>query len=173
MAGIQIPDKVSMNDGGLLQLNGAGIRRKMLTDIYVGALYLQKTSNNAQDIIYSEMPKRIALYFVYKEVSADKLIEGWKDGFVSNNEPQRLNAMQSRLNQSYGYFTTMKAGDVLFLDYIPNQGTRLMINNQIRGYIEGADFYQAALKVWLGEHPAQGQLKDGMLGLLAVAQAMK
>ncbi|MDQ1362683.1 MAG: hypothetical protein QG652_543, partial [Pseudomonadota bacterium] len=70
---------------------------------------------------------------------------------------------------SYDYFATMKSGDVIYLDYIPGKGTRLSINNQLRGFIEGADFYRAALKVWIGDHPAQLPLKQGMLGSQDVA----
>ncbi|MDQ1362254.1 MAG: hypothetical protein QG652_114, partial [Pseudomonadota bacterium] len=128
VAGVKIPDSICINHGNSLQLNGAGVRRKVFTDIYVAALYLEERSSNANDIIYSETAKRIALHFVYKEVPVEKLIEGWYDGFVLNNDPQQLKIMQSRLRQSYDYFATMKSGDVIYLDYIPGKGTRLSIN---------------------------------------------
>ncbi|MBI3187141.1 MAG: chalcone isomerase family protein [Gammaproteobacteria bacterium] len=165
IAGITVPDQACINHGNALHLNGAGTREKLFTDIYVGALYLPDKSHKADDIINSEVPRRIALYFVYKEVSATKLIEGWQDGFELNNDAQQLQVMESRLKQSYGYFSTMKSGDVIFLDYIPGQGTRLIINNELKGVIAGSDFYRAVLKIWLGEHPAQEELKQGMLGV--------
>jgi len=31
--------------------------------------------------------------------------------------------------------------------------------------IKGKDFYQALLKIWLGEEPADDGLKDALLGL--------
>ena len=64
-----------------------------------------------------------------------------------------------------GYFPDLKAGDVVLLDYVPVQGTYVTINTEKKGVIEGADFYAALLDVWLGEDPADDDLKDAMLGI--------
>ncbi len=165
VAGIEIPDSICIDHQTPLVLNGAGTREKLFTDIYVAALYLQQHSSDIQDIIQSNTPKRIALYFVYKEVSAEKLIEGWNDGFRLNLDVGEYAQLEQRLQQSYHFFEDMAAGDVIYLDYQPAIGTRLIVNNRLKGIIEGTDFYQAALKVWIGEHPAQQTLKLGMLGL--------
>ena len=54
---------------------------------------------------------------------------------------------------------------MVLLDYIPETGTRITIDNEVKGVIEGADFYAALADVWLGEEPADDDLKDAMLGL--------
>jgi hypothetical protein len=33
--------------------------------------------------------------------------------------------------------------------------------------IAGEDFYQAVLRIWLGDKPVQGDLKEGLLGKAA------
>jgi hypothetical protein len=38
------------------------------------------------------------------------------------------------------------------------------IADELRGTIEGADFFQAVLRIWLGDKPADSGLKRGMLG---------
>ena len=58
-----------------------------------------------------------------------------------------------------------KKGDVIQLDFTPEAGTRLVVNGQPRGNaIAGEEFYNALLRVWLGDKPADGDLKKGMLG---------
>ena len=116
-------------------------------------------------IIQSNSAKRIALHFIYEEVSAEKLIEGWTDGFRENHNAEEFKQLEQRLKHSYRFFENMHAGDTIFIDYIPNLGTRLSVNHQHKGIIEGDDFYRAALKVWIGKHPAQQGLKQGMLGI--------
>jgi hypothetical protein len=44
-------------------------------------------------------------------------------------------------------------------------GTQLLVNGRAVGKpIAGADFFRALLSVWLGEHPAQADLKRALLG---------
>ena len=61
-------------------------------------------------------------------------------------------------------FTTVHAGDVILLDYIPGKGTIVNIRGEQQGVIEGEDFYSALLDVWLGDEPADDDLKEAMLG---------
>jgi hypothetical protein len=57
----------------------------------------------------------------------------------------------------------MQQGDVIDLDYLPEEGTRVLFNGGLQGHIEGADFYAALLKVWLGDTPADSNLKTALL----------
>jgi len=48
---------------------------------------------------------------------------------------------------------------------IAGSGTVLVINGAARGKpIAGEDFYRALLRIWLGEHPVQDDLKKAVLG---------
>ena len=64
----------------------------------------------------------------------------------------------------------MTRGDMIYFDYLPSLGTRISINNETRGVIQGFDFIQSILKVWIGVYPAQQQLRDDMLGKEEVTQ---
>jgi len=58
-----------------------------------------------------------------------------------------------------------KKGDAILLDFLPDSGTRVVVNGQPRGKpIAGDDFYRALLRIWLGDKPVDGDLKKGMLG---------
>lgn len=166
ISNIDIPDKTYLDElNDPLYLNGAGTRTKYIFDIYIGALYLPSPQSNEHLILCSDTPKRIALYFLYDEVSREKLQEGWNDGFLNNNSNTLLSALRDRLNHSLTHFSTMKKGDIIYFDYLPGTGTRIIVNNTSMGVIEGFDFMQAVLKIWIGSQPAQKELKLSMMGL--------
>lgn len=166
VAGVTLPERVQVagNDDELL-LNGAGIRSKYMFDVYVAALYLPHAARDAKAVLTMPGAKRIAMHFLF-DVSREKLLEGWREGFTFNLDPQQIEALRPRIERSYGFFRSVHQGDTVFIDYLPDQGTCLRINGEQKGCIPGADFYRAVLQVWLGKHPIQYPLKRQMLGLL-------
>ena len=163
VAGVDVPEKVTVENQELV-LNGAGIRKKLFIKVYVGALYLPTQRSTVKGIMADPGAKRIVMTFLYKEVSAKKLVDGWNEGFTGNTSAQELKSLQDRINQFNGFFTTVHKGDEIRLDYLPGQGTQVWINGDLKGTVPGEDFSQALLKIWLGVKPADDKLKDAMLG---------
>ena len=163
IAGVNVPETVTIKNKGLV-LNGAGIRKKLFVKVYVGALYLTVKRTTTSQILSDPGAKRIVMSFLYKEVSADKLVDGWNEGFDSNNSAEELKVLQDRIDQFNSFFITVHKGDVILLDYTPDQGTQVWINDMLKGTVPGEDFSQALLKIWLGRKPADPGLKEAMLG---------
>ena len=91
IANVDISDTVSHSDQSTkLILNGAGIRTKFIFDIYVGSLYLEKTQKTSEDVYTAHGEKRISMHFLYDEVSKEKLVDGWNDGFNNNLTAEEL-----------------------------------------------------------------------------------
>lgn len=165
--GLDFPDRVKLEGSrSELQLNGIGTRTKLFFDIYIGALYTREKSSSPS-IIIDEMggPKRIHMHFLYEEVEREKLVDGWNEGFANNNDEATMAKLSSRIEQFNGYFPTLRQGDEVKLDFVPRKGTKIIIKGAEVGVIEGDDFFQALLKIWLGDEPADDDLKDGMLGI--------
>jgi hypothetical protein len=58
-----------------------------------------------------------------------------------------------------------RSGTSIVIDWLPESGTRLTVNGQVKGReITGEDFYRALLKIWLGQQPVQSDLKQALLG---------
>lgn len=164
VAGVDLPDRVTLGtEGPELLLNGAGIRKKLFIKVYVGALYLPGKRNDPAQILASQGPKRVAMHFLHGEVSREKIVNAWTEGFARNLSADGLAAVKSRLLRFNDLFRTMVRGDVIHLDYRPSTGTTVWINDEHQGTIEGEDFYRALLGVWLGESPADDALKKAML----------
>ena len=166
LAGVSVEDRIINSNNEALVLNGMGIREKFWIDVYVGSLYLAKPANNIADIIAQPTALRIQLDIIYSEIKSEKLIEAWKQGFEKNQSEQRLRALQSRIEQFNRLFAeNAKKTDRYVFDYLPDQGTNIIKNNVLLGNIEGRDFRDAMVEIWLGNHPADKGLKKGMLGL--------
>ena len=162
---VTLPDSVTLEGTDVaLQLNGMGYRTKFVFDIYVGGLYTESKVESRDAAQALKGPKRVLMHMVYDEVEREKITDGWNNGFEENNSDELLKKLQPRLNTFNSYFPDLKKGDVLLFDYIPATGTRVTINGEVKGVVEGADFYSALLDVWLGEEPADDDLKDAMLG---------
>jgi hypothetical protein len=58
----------------------------------------------------------------------------------------------------------LKKGAVVVLDYLPGTGTRISINGEEKLVIKGEDFFQAMLRIWIGNKPVDGGLRRAMLG---------
>lgn len=162
--GVELPGTVTARDGATLRLHGAGVRTKFFFDIYVGALYLPRTGQALQAIRESDQPGRIEMHFLYDEVTREQLAEAWRSGFRANN-PRELHArIADRLERFVALFPAAAGGDTFAMEYIPGAGTRVAVNGEPRGTIEGAAFFRALLGVFLGPEPADADLKAGMLG---------
>ena len=166
VAGVTIPDQVSpVGLGKTLQLNGAGVRKKFFFKIYIGALYLPVRDQSANSIIDDAGPNRVLMHFLYDEVSKKKLTGGWIDGFKANHDDRVLGPLATRIRQFTELFTDARKGDRVWIDYLPEKGTRVTVNGEIQGIIPGADFNQALLRIWLGKEPVTDDLKRAMLGI--------
>ena len=165
VAGVALPETVTLRgDATPLVLNGAGVRRKFFFKIYVGALYLPGPVSTAEGVFAAAGPKRVRMVFLYDEVAREKLIRGWNEGFEANQPEAALARLRARLDRFNGLFPDVKRGDVIDLDYLPDHGTQVWINGRLAGTIEGADFNRALLAVWLGEAPADADLREALLG---------
>jgi hypothetical protein len=164
--GVEIPDTLTVTNGGpVLVLNGAGIREKLFLDIYIGALYLPGKSRDAQAILADSGPACVAMHFLYKEVSREKITESWEDGLTANHNATEMQAFQPQLEKFNALFRTMHRGEIIRICYLPGSGTEVRINGERRGDVEGEPFFHALLGIWLGSHPVSNGLKQDMLGV--------
>lgn len=164
MAGVEVPEQITLVEGQVLRLNGAGVRRKFFLKVYVGALYVPSVVNAASAVLAQDGPRQVMMHVLYSELSRDKLVDGWKAGFEANLSPTAFAELQPRIRQFNALFESVAEGDVMQLTYLPGQGTTVVIRGEAKGVIAGKDFNDALLRIWLGEHPADDGLKEAMLG---------
>ena len=163
VAGVTLPETITLGARPLV-LNGAGIRSKFFVKVYVGALYLPARTRDAAAVLRNTGPVAMHMYFLYSEVTKKKLVDAWNEGFDDNLDAAERTRLGPRIERFNGLFRTVHKGDVIHLDYLPGTGTAVSIDNEKRGVIEGEDFMQAWLRIWLGRKPADSDLEQGLLG---------
>ena len=163
VAGLGIPEKVSVGGQELL-LNGAGVRKKFIVKVYVGALYLSARADSAEAVTEMGGAKRMAMHFLHDEVGADSILEAWRKGFEANLTASEAAALRGEIAKFITLFRTVRSGERYDLDYVPGRGTVVSLNGMTVGSVTGEDFYRALLKVWLGPSPADKALKKSLLG---------
>lgn len=161
---INVPEEALLEVGHeKVALNGVGMRTKFVFDVYVGALYLESPAKTREQVMSQNGANRVLMHFVYDEVSGEKLVSAWNQGFEDNLTDEQLSHLGSRIKTFNAMFGTVHAGDIVLLDYLPEKGTRVTIKDEVKGVIEGRDFNQALLNIWLGDEPADDDLKAAML----------
>lgn len=166
VAGVKLADSIHLGSHELL-LNGAGLRTKFFFKVYVAALYLGEKTHVAEVALNQSGEKRIALH-VLRELSDEQLLDAFNKVMVANHTPAEMRALEPQLKELTAIFhavKTIKEGDVVALDYLPDSGTQINVNGVLRGNIAGAVFNRALFKIWLGDKPAQPDLKQKMLGM--------
>jgi len=160
--GVDVPDSVQVA-GKTLSLNGAGVRTKFFFDIYVGALYLSDKASTAEKVLSEPNPKRLSMTFLYGEVGREKLVDGWIAGFEKNQSKEAMAKLKNRLDVFNAMFADARKGDIYIFDFLEDGKTQVTFNGKKVGAVEGADFQRALLEVWLGNKPADKDLKAAML----------
>lgn len=161
LKGVSMPVTMEL-DGTQLELNGMGLRTKIIFKVYVAGLYLEKTSSDGMGISSSEQVKRIELVFK-RGVSGEDVAEAIADGFSANAEG-KLEALKDRIARFEAMIPDVKKGDRLVFVYQPGAGISITGNGKPLGNIKGKDFADTLFRVWLGEKPADKSLKKGLLG---------
>ncbi len=153
--------------GQPLQLNGAGVRTRFFFKVYAAGLYVPQKAKSAATILSQKGPRRVAIGML-RDVGADTFASALNDGLKANLSEQQFAGFKAQietLNANLKAVGEAKKGDQINFEFTPEAGTRIVVNGQPRGSaIPGEDFFEAVLRVWLGEKPVDEDLKKGMLG---------
>ena len=163
IGGVKLPDKMSVG-GQELVLNGGAVRTKAIFKVYVGSLYLPAKATDLSGVL-TKGPRRIQMNLL-RDLSADQLLDALNDGLKDNNSAAELAAVKAQTDQLASImksFGEVKEGNVVTLDFVDG-ATVVTLNGVAKGTIPGEPFNRALTKIWLGDKPAQADLKKAMLG---------
>lgn len=150
-----------------LKLNGAGTRTKLFIKVYVAALYTGEKHNTTKEVLAVPGPKRVYLTML-RDISSDTLSQALLDGLNHNctdEEKSRFFNQMLAVGQLFGAYHSIKPKDTLSVDWVPNVGTVIQLNGKKLGEpLPDIEFYNALLKIWLGDRPADSSLKKQLLG---------
>ena len=164
VAGVEVAETIKVNEKELV-LNGVGIRKKAILNLYVGSLYVEEKTTDEVSVINGENEMSIRLDIVSKLISNDAMKEAVEEGFKASTSNEELASLQDRIDGFVEVFSSeITKGDQFTFDYISGQGIVAYKNGELLITIEGKDFKEALYGIWLGDKPADKKLKDSMMG---------
>lgn len=144
-----------------LTLTGVAVLKwAMLFDVYAGAFYLP---GGVPGRAWSnDVPKRLELSY-FRALEAKGFADASDQLLRDTLEPAEYQALAKRLQTFYGFFQDVKPGDRYSINYIPEKGTELRLNERPLGSVPGADFAAAYFGIWLGAEPISKGFRDRLL----------
>lgn len=165
VGGVKLDDRVNVQ-GTDLVLNGAGLRKRFVFDVYVAGLYLTQKRTDPAAAVALPGNKRVAIRML-RDVGADTFSSALTDGVRANHSDAEFGKLEPRLRELSATMATLKEakkGMAFSLDFAGSQ-TQLVVEGKPVGRpIAGDDFYRALLRIWLGDKPVQEDLKKALLG---------
>lgn len=163
--GVKFADTTTVA-GQALQLNGAGVRVKVIIDVYAAGLYVGKRDASAQALLSQSGAKSMQIVLL-RDLTGEDFADAMIKGFHKNNTDADVARFQGRLDElrkTMVSFGTVKKGTAIQLNLVPGAGIRTLVDGAQKGAdIQGDDFYAALLKIWLGAKPVDDDLKSGLL----------
>lgn len=169
VAGVKYESAVQIGNARLL-LNGAGIRYKAIFKVYTAGLYLGAKAATTEAVLAAPGAKRMHIVML-RDIDANELGKLFTRGMQDNSPREEFSksiAGTIRLSELFSAKKKLAAGESFSVDYVPGQGTMVLINGKASiEPIKEPEFFSALLRIWLGHAPADAQLKDALLGKAA------
>ena len=166
VAGVKFDDTATVA-GQTLKLNGAGLRTKVVFKVYALGLYLQDKKTSVADVLAAPGARRVHIH-VLRELTSEEFGKAFMAGLNDNTdaaERGKIVPQTKQFGEMFASFPGLKKGDVLTVDWIPNSGTQCYLNGKpVGAVLPDQAFYNAILRIWLGDKPVDSSLKPQLLG---------
>ena len=153
-------------DNSTVELNGAGLRTRLTFKVYAMGLYLRQPAASTAAILQDSGTKRIRIVMI-RDLKGKQFADALLAGLERNHDSATLAALKPSTDTLLTAVINSgeaKAGTELILDQLANGATRLLIDGKQHGDdIADPTFYPALLRIWLGERPADSELKADLL----------
>lgn len=169
VGGVKVEDVTTVG-GKELKLNGAGMRQILVVKVYAIGMYLpEKKEMTTADVMAlpADKPRRIALH-IQREINSDEFGQLFITSMNKNStkeEKAKVINQTTKFGEMFAALEPVKKGDVVTLDWVPGQGTVSTLNGKKIGEtLPDIAFYNAVSRIWLGDSPAQENVKRALLG---------
>lgn len=155
--------------GQKLLLNGAGVRYKFVVKVYTAGLYLTAKAATTAEVLAAHGPKRIHIQML-RDIDGNELGKLFTKGMEANAPREEfvkcINGVL-KLSEVFASRKQLNSGDNFSVDYVPGIGSTLLLNGKslMPEPIKEPEFFSALLRIWLGDKPADDNLKDALLGI--------
>lgn len=156
-------------------LNGIGVQQELGQEVFIGALYTESLSNNADTLISTNQPARMELKIASAEgMTTRRFSRMWIEGMAINSKADVLTAQADNMVK----FDSLFKGRFLKDDHIvfantPDKGVNISVNGVLLGNIKDNLFFSMLLSTWIGKIPLSSDYRDSLLKVGDVNAALR
>ena len=166
IGGVKLDDTIKVANQEL-KLNGAGLRTWAVFKVYAAGLYLPEKKKTVPEIMALNGPRRIKLVLL-RDVNNEELGQAFMDGLNANSdkaEKAKFVNQTMKMGEIFASIPKLSKGDTITNDWIPGQGMHVLVNDKRVGEVlPDLAFYNAFMRIWLGDKPVDNTLKQALLG---------
>jgi len=149
-----------------LELKGAATYQELGKDYYIASLYVTDSSQDTLELLAADKGQQMKIKVIAKRWSARKWKAQWQNNIAINNvvdaDPGLAKAIVSFTEFPV---SSLRAGDELIIDYVPNIGTTIHFNNHFVVTTKNKKLYAYLLNTWLGKFSPNRIFREKITGI--------
>lgn len=146
-------------------LNGLALHQELGNEQFIGAIYSETLTDDADTLINSNSAMRMELKIVNPGgMMIRRFSRMWIEGMAINNTNSLLTAQADNMVQFDGLFKgRLEANDHIVFAQTPGQGLSVSVNNVQLGRIADDQFFPMLLRTWVGRVPLSSTYREELL----------
>ncbi|UTF59625.1 TonB family protein [Gilvimarinus sp. DA14] len=146
-------------------LNGMAVHQELGKDQFIGAIYSESLTENADVLLAADMPMRMELKVTANRgLSARRFSRMWIEGMAINNRSDALTAQADNMVAFTKMFTErLREGDHIVFALTPGEGVSIIVDTITIGTIANDDFFALLASTWVGRVPLSSNFRDQLL----------
>jgi hypothetical protein len=155
---VRTPQNKNVN----LYLNGVGLKKVLIVNVFYGALYLENLSQSGSQILGSNQVK-LGIIHTLRAISKSQIVNMWDDEFkrLCGNYCAEL---QPYHNKFLSYARNTKKGERLYVLFFPDRFVFEVNGNETFEPIKSPRYSNLMQRVLIGPEAEDKSLEDGLLG---------
>jgi TonB family protein len=146
-------------------LNGMATHKELGNEQFIGALYSETLSSDADTLAASASAMRMELKIVTPAgLTTRRFSRMWIEGMAINNPTNQLTAQADNMVKFDGLFKgRLEAEDHVVFTQNPGKGLNISVNNVLLGNIPDDKFFPMLLRTWIGRVPLSSSYRENLL----------
>jgi TonB family protein len=148
-------------------LSGIAVHKELGQEQFLGALYADVLSNDADVVLDERVAKRMELKILAREgIAPRRFTRMWIEGAAINIPTTTMSAqVENMLAFDQLFRGRLEQNDHLVFEFMPDKGIEVSLNSTRLGVIEDAEFFAVLLRSWIGRVPLSSGYRDELLQL--------
>jgi len=146
-------------------LNGIGVHQQLGREVFIGALYSESLSNDADTLMNNAQPMRMELKIVAPDgLTTRSFSRMWIEGMAVNSKVDALTAQADNMVKFDGLFKgRFQKDDFISFTNNPGKGIDIAVNDVLLGNIKDNAFFSMLLSTWIGKIPLSSDYRESLL----------